>query len=437
MNDQAPLTPPDQDNAAAALQERTRAFTSFYEQHAYLAYNLALRIACAAAPAANAVQTAFLRQLEDRPDGLVPATVTAALRDAASPVEPEVAGGPESQALLQAISQLAPAERAALAMADLANAGPEEIGETIGVPGDQATNLLRRAREAFAAAAGLSPALAQDAAADWMWAAPPNEIWEELYQRFHRTAERQVRGRDTSEQTLILRAQGGGAPAKATRAAKRRLRRGPGRGGRLTRRLRSRRTGVVAAVLLAGVAIAATQLSSSNAGSGPGGPTRSDAPAATWGDPTPADSATGDDAAAKPHKPLTAALLDKLRLRELRQLRAYSKRQSDSSLPARERRAAARRVTAIERAAQQRLRAQQKREAALRDREARQRAQQRAPAPPPAPSSQTPRSPSRPTPPRSSQPQQQAPAQPTAPTRDEADQTCLMDEDSGQYICPH
>jgi hypothetical protein len=433
VSDQALLTRPGQEGISAQLQERIRAFTAFYEQHAYLAYNLALRITCESRAAGRAVEHAFLKQLDEHPAGLVAGTVEAALRQVPARPDPSGAGDPEAQALLSAMSGLAPTERAAIALADLASAGPEGIGDALGLPRDQAAKLLHRGREALGAALGLPRPQADESARDWMWAAPPAQIWEELYQRFHVTVERQLR-RGSAEHTLVLKADAGTVPAEAGRRAGRRLRRAVRVSGRprWARRLRWNVALPLAAILLAAGAVAATQLPGFGQGADPAGTEQYPA-APVPGDPASTQSATGDPAV-KPHKPLTAALLDKLRLRELRQLREYSKRQADSSLPARQRRSAARRIAAIERAAQQRLRAQRKREAALADREARQRARDQASAPPPPPSAERPRS-QRPTRPETPERDGSTPAGPPR-NREEADKTCLLNEESGQYICP-
>lgn len=432
MSDQAVLTEPRPESISASLQERIRAFTSFYEQHAYLAHNLALRIACAQAAAESAVQRGFLRQVGDRPAGLLAATVEAAMQEAVATADAGAAGDPEAQALLNAISTLPPAERAALALADLADADAEGIGEALGVPAAQAGQLLDRGRDAFATALGVSRPQADEAARDWMWAAPPNEVWEELYSHFHTAVERQLR-RGSAEQTLVLKPDSATAPPAASRAAKRRLKRASST-MRRPRWARRPHWSVVlpAAFLLLALAVgAATQLggSSDSGGSQPASDQSGTAPGSA--DPLPSGPATGEDDAVKPHKPLTAALLDKLRLRELRQLRDYGRRQADTSLPARQRRAASRRITALERAARARLLAQQRREAALRDRQARQNARTQAPPPPPtSPRRTTPAAPT--TPPRTQTP---APGAPPA-DRDDAEQKCLRDESTGQYICP-
>src|SRR5205807_46958 len=89
------------------------------------------------------------------------------------------------------------------ALADLAHAGRDGIAEALGVPGDQAEKLLHRARENFAARLGMPRSQADEAARNWMWAAPPQRVWEELYPRFHQTVERELR-RGPMDLTLVL-----------------------------------------------------------------------------------------------------------------------------------------------------------------------------------------------------------------------------------------
>jgi hypothetical protein len=188
---------------------------------------------------------------------------------------------------------------------------------------------------------------------------------------------------------------------------------------------------LAAAILVLGLgAVGITRMQASDASPNES-PYASEADDSYSADPTPSQAAKQADAA-KPRKPLTAALLDKLRLRELRQLRDYTKRQADTRLPARQRRAAARRISAIERAARARLRAQQRREAVIRDREARQRARDQAPPAPASSPADRPPAPSQPRP----RPQTTTPSTPPA-NRDDAERSCLLDENTGQYICPH
>jgi hypothetical protein len=421
----ATLTQAGPEGISAELQERVRAFTAFYEANAYLAYNLALRVACADACARRAVHVGFLRQLDDRPAGLAASTAEAAVREAAPTADAAAAGDPASQTLLGAMGSLAPTERAAVSLADLADGDAELVGAALGLPAEQAGALLERARASFAAALGCDADTAEATRRDWMWAAPPDEIWQDLYPEFHRAVERRLRAGVGAAPTLIVRPDAPVAPAKARRRASKGKPRRPIRWG-------------LALPLLALVAVIAAggatrQLQGSSGANGPLGKS-GNAEASAPGDPAPTEPATGENGDAKPHKPLTAALLDKLRLRELRQLSAYGRQQADQSLPARQRRAASRRIAALERAARARLRAQQRQVAAQRDREAAARARSNAPPPPPPTLAPRPTTPTRPH-------AQAPPRQTTTPgappqNRQQADRSCLRDEETGQYICP-
>jgi hypothetical protein len=149
-----------------------------------------------------------------------------------------------------------------------------------------------------------------------------------------------------------------------------------------------------------------------------------------------APAGTGGQPTADPHVALTPSQLDKLRLRELRMLRRYARRQADKRLSSTEREAAARQIAALKREAERRLRAQSRRELAAREQLAREKARAKAPPPPP------PRAPTRsstptPAPAKKPQPKRQSTNDDGTPrNKDEADKTCLLDEDSGQYICP-
>jgi hypothetical protein len=420
------------EDVSAALQERIRAFTSFYEQHAYLAYNLALRIACEPESAMRAVGRGFLSQVSERPVGLVPATVNAALKDAPSKPTPAGGGDAEAERMLAAVAELAAPERAALALADLADAGPDAIGAALGLDADQASKLLHRGREGFAARLGLPRAQADEAARDWLWAAPPNEIWEELYPRFHSTAERQVR-RGHAEDTLALGV--GGPSEEGVELAPVRRRRRPGAavvGGRFRWSRRTRWELILpAAALVALGGAAATRLADRETRGGEGVP--SSAPFDGGGVPGAAGSgASGTEGAGtrKSRQPLTPEQLDKLRLRELEQLSRYTRRQANRRLSTDDRAAAERGIRALRRAAERRLRAQQRREDVLREQLARERARSNAPPPPPAPRT---RAPSR----RAPSQTRQGPAPGSAPSTGERTQeTCLLQEETGEYICP-
>jgi hypothetical protein len=118
-----------------------------------------------------------------------------------------------------------------------------------------------------------------------------------------------------------------------------------------------------------------------------------------------------------------------LRLRELDQLNAYTKRQANKRLPLSQRNAAAHGIADLQRAADRRLQAELKREQALREQLARERAKAHAPPPPPPPSSAPRTTPSS----RPPAPKRQS----TTPSRSGPNKgTCLLDQDTGQYICP-
>jgi hypothetical protein len=436
MSETEMLTETRASDVPAQLHERIRAFTAFYEQHAYLAYNLALRVTCEVEPAMRAVQSAFLSQLDDRPKGLVPSVVEAALYEASSAPEASGAGDEEADALLCAIAQLAPPERAALALADLAHTGPDGIGAALGLGAERAAKLLHRAREGFGARLGLPRPEADAASRDWIWAPPPEAIWQELYPRFHRTAERQAR-RGASENTLVL----GTAPASEEHAPaptpRRRKLHVPHPLRRRWRQMLRRWTLIVPAVVVVALAGAAAARLTGGSGarhgsqglSQPGG--LDQAPVA--GSSGAAPGANGPSVI--PHRQLTPSELDKLRLRELQQLNAYTKRQADRRLSPAQRNSAAQGIADLQRAADKRLQAELKREAALREQLARAKAKSNAPPPPPPPPS------SHGTPAR--QPRRNTSThQGTTPSNSPSSQqqvqkTCLLDQDTGQYVCPH
>jgi len=148
----------------------------------------------------------------------------------------------------------------------------------------------------------------------------------------------------------------------------------------------------------------------------------------------PSQAAGGSSAT--PHGPLTAAELDKLRLRELQQLNDYTRRQANKRLSPAQRSSAAQGIADLQRAADKRLQAELKREATLREQLARARSKSSAsPPPPPPPSSyrrQTPPAPHRNTTPTH---QGTTPSK-SPPNRQQVEKTCLLDQDTGQYVCP-
>jgi len=128
-------------SATALLHERTRELTARYERHAYLVYNIALRTTCEEEPAALAAERAFLTAADD--EALVGAAARAALEEAPAQPACDGAGDEQAAALLRATSALAPVERAALALTDLAEASAGEVAEGAG---PRSRNRRRRPR---------------------------------------------------------------------------------------------------------------------------------------------------------------------------------------------------------------------------------------------------------------------------------------------------
>lgn len=405
-------------STTAILHERTRELTSRYERHAYLVYNLALRITCAEAPAALAAERAFLTAADD--EALIGAAARAALEEAPGRPPCDGAGDEQATALLRATAALPPVQRAALALTDLAEADAGEVASALALAPGIVEGILDRAR-----ADGPS----DEERAGWLWAHPPDELWEHTYHRFHEETER-----DLSRPTVVMAAE----PARAPRR-------------------RRRRWPLMLALLVAAGAGAlyGTGVGLGGGGGGSASHPRGDqaaaasAPAAAAPAPPPP---TGDQATTpvvapnpkagapvKPAKPLTPKELDALRMRELAQVKRYAERQADDSLSARQRQAAAREVAHFQRIAQKRLEAAARREAKLRSELARERAARRREAaarraaereadakaethkPPPQP---TPKPAAKSAPP---------PAQ-TTPQGDDA--SCLYNADDGTYICP-
>jgi len=397
---------------SAPLQEATREFTRRYEQHAYLVYNLALRIACEQPVAIAAAERAFLEHALEpaSQDTLADAAVAAALASARRRPQPSGAGAAAEQALLSAVAKLVPADRAALALATLR-----------GTPADDAVF------ERLAAALGVPAYAARAACEDWLWAVPPGRLWEAMYPKFYRVAEVALGAdaRDDEQPTQVLRA--------------------PARRRRIGRRLRFGIALLLPAVVTAG----AIALPSVRDGDPPREPTFADVQAAT----TPAPPATSvpppvgggaeaesggdeDDQVRPRRKPLTPRELDQLRRRELRMLELYTKRETDRRLSATERNFAARQVSLLRDLARRRAEADRRerelaraeRRQARRERElARERRRAREDGDDPQPVQREP---------RRSPATAPAPApEETAPRESEETQDCLYNPDDGTYIC--
>ncbi|HEX2085122.1 MAG TPA: hypothetical protein VHF89_05525, partial [Solirubrobacteraceae bacterium] len=121
---------PTHTDEAARKHEQARRATSVYERHAYLVYNLALRIACERGAAERAAERAFVTVL-GRPDPdaeIVATAVRVAIEE--SPPQPRAdgAGDAEASALLRATATLPAPQRAALALGGLCGLDGRGVG---------------------------------------------------------------------------------------------------------------------------------------------------------------------------------------------------------------------------------------------------------------------------------------------------------------------
>lgn len=419
---------------APRLDERVADFVKLYEARAFLVYNVALRITCEAKPATAAAEAAFVGQAAHGASEatLLPALVVSALGHAKRKPKPNGAGDAEMR-LMRVDAELPPTERAALALSQLADMDTSEIAALLHVDPAAGAQLLDRAMEAFALGAGVPPDSFAACYADWGWADPPAELWERVYPSFRRALERPAVAQAAADQlTQVLPAAvaGPASPKRRPRVGKPAL------------------VAAVLALLAGGGAFAYT-----HRGGAEHVPTVRETyggAAATPAQPSepthanlPPASATGKDdpvaaVQSKPHKPLTAAELDGLRLKEVAMLRTYEKRQADKRLSQSQRDYAARKVAALQDLARQRLevrrheRALAKRERALaREELAAERRRQNGGA-------DTQKQPATEDQPYQAPKQQQTSTTPSdsAPTQQEAQQECIEDQDSGQYICP-
>jgi hypothetical protein len=418
---------------SALLQQGTREYTRLYERHAYRAYNLALRITCARESALKASEDAFLTQTSAaQVEGdLLWDTAKFAIREADAGAETGGAGGADAEALLRATARLPATERAALALSHLAGAGSEQIAAVLELTPDAADGVLVHAYESLSAALSVSPDDARAAYEGWLVAEPPAELWERVYPRFYMQLEKDLRGSASVSP----------GAAVAGKVSRRRVR----LRGRLPRRLPRLRTAlVVAALALAG--LGALQYT----GGGVGDDT--DFSALAEGEIPGVDEADTEDVARSdgdPYDPLTPKELDKLRLEELRDLRAQGEHEQARELATRRKRALAeaartRRERKLEqkRTVLERKRAERERKLAERQHEEARRREEASRGNPPPPSG-------------GGGGGQDGDGElhvtieehrsdgggsngggGNGPSRDEADDNCLYDEDSGTYMCP-
>lgn len=409
----------DQD-ISTLLEQGTRDFAKLYEKNAYLVYNLALRITCEEEIAKKATERAFMAKATppELEADMAQAVLPEALRRA--PEEPKSGGEDE---MLAAVASLPPRQRAALALYALGSAGPPEIAKALDIGKDEANELLAKAREGLGAKLSKSAAEADAAYREWTWAQPPTGMWEALYHGFYSAFQAHVRG--------VPSKRSGGERGRLKRAAEATVGRRRG-----VRRLR---WAIVPLLVLAGAGIAVSRYvdDGQNAGAGPGYEDF------VYGSGDEGSKGKDGD---KPYKPLTPEALDKLRLQELEQLKAYQKKQGDKQLSTAQRQQASAGAREIEQIARQRLaaeerairRAERQRTKQMEQEYARRLQEEQAKSG--SGSSPTPKSDSNSgievDQPGSKQ-KTTTTTEPIGPprTEEEAQERCLQDED-GKFVCP-
>ena len=354
------------EDPTADLQEATRVFAGVYERHAYLVYNLALRITCEQASAMAAAELAFLSRVgqPESGDELTAAAITAALGSARTHPTPGGAGAPDAEAMLAATADALNApERAVLAVTDLTGSDPGAAAAYLALDPAVAQRLSAGAFEKLATARNSNVDEAREAYAEWLWAAPPTALWEGLYVKFYRQAEQALHEPEATAAELTQK-----LPATPPPAQRRRSLSGP--------------KFALALLLPALVVAGAFALQSVRGSQKPAshvadkaatasafqpaddsGAVPSD-PSALLPDATSGDSSTAPAATPKKRKPLTAEQLDKLRRNELRALTIYSKREEDRRLTKAQRDYAAQKIGLLRDLAERRL-AADRRERAL------------------------------------------------------------------------
>jgi hypothetical protein len=437
---QAPAGDPPR-NVAAELQERTHAFTRFYERHAYLVYNLTLRATCEEPRAKAATERAFLERAfaDDSDDALVGAAVAAALGEAPRKPQPVGGGSAESEALLAATATLQPAERTALALSALWGADAEKVGAALGIGGQQATQLLDAAWTGLTARLHGGLDAVKASYADWLWANPPDDLWEGIFRGFAQALERSFKQEAAAASAP---AAADGATPKPSKGRRSRKASRPKRRLRLPKRARIAIV-VGAPLILAGAVLGVTQLSAEETPQDPTtvAPVSPSDPGygEIMGEDDEAVTSSGEDgdkdedgSDPRKRKPLTASELDKLRMKELKELQLYSKRETDRRLTQEQRDYARKRVGALRDLAQRRL-AAERREKALARRE-RELARREARAGREPRREREPERREEARPPPTSRPERKDDDE--SRTQSEADKECLYDADAGTYICP-
>ena len=394
--------------------EQLEQLTSLYERQAYVVWNVSLRTTLARGPALDAARRAFLGQVDAPDEPRLAADAARLAAELSEPVDPRLLDDP----VLAASACLAPAQRAVFALGTLAGGtgafGLDESAEQ---------EVRRRGLEQLATLLAVSAAEAEDAYADMPWEDPPEELWHTLYPELHAVVTKRARAEQVEAavvEPVPVRSRGRSVP-HLPRAA----------------------LVPVAVLAIAGVAWAA-----SGGGSGSDSGSTAALDDSGSGAPVLGDSG-GSNYSSEPEKSggsapaLTAEELDQLRQEEIEDLKRFTARKEDRSLPPRQRRRAARKVGDLVKLAQARQRAAERRELALRRALARERAarmreeargreereedqpEQRSPTPAPQP---------QPTEPPQTKPRDRDEREDEAPANDQAE--CLYDEGSGAYICP-
>jgi hypothetical protein len=416
---------------SAALQEHIRAFTALYEEAAYVVYNVALRVTCEREAAMQTAERAFLAQVDHENDQvrLIASTARVALSLAPDSPDPHGAGDSACETLLAVNAQLPPLERAALALGALIEADDGTIAQLLGITPDAVARLLDHGMARFAELRGGTQEEVAAAIDGWLLAEPPPGLWETIYPAFHRRVEAQLETRPSGEGNAAATRATTAMPALAP----------PERTSRFSRaRARARAaawTIVVLAVLGGGGYAAAAALT----GGGSSGAQH------TLGQRSLPPGAAGGDGSMSPQE------LDRLRQREIKAQAAggagHGGPTSATSVPPSKAKQAAllKRAKAMQRVAKLK---EAKRERAI----ARQRqkaASHSSPAtPPPTPTPSKPRASTAPT--TTSGATGNTPTTSTstttpssttssgngAPTKSQADQSCLLNPDTGTYVCP-
>jgi hypothetical protein len=392
---------------------RLEQLTSQYERQAYVVWNVALRIGLTPERARDAARRAFLAQVTAGDEARTALDAARLAVEGAQPVDPRSIDDP----VLAASAGLAPVQRAALALPALADAVAGQVATAFGITESAAHEVRAGALSQLGTLLAVPAVEAQQAYDELAWDEPPAELWQELYPDMHAAVTQHARA---------LAAE----PATPTPAR---------------RRVRVPSVPRAALVPVALLAIAGVAWAASGGGSGQG--TAQEGGAGTSGIISSSGSGSSSGGSENTAPPLSAKELDRLRQKEIEDLKRFTARKADKSLPPRERKRAARKVDDLVKLAQARQEAAERRELAVRsalarERQARmrERARRREAREDRDSAEHTPR-PQEPQPAPQPKPRRE-PQKPSDDGRDDkpaddGDQAeCLYDAGSGQYICP-